>query len=530
MLGGGQSPIVDPKTDADKRAAFYAAQKSTELLKDDVDEIKSDYVSAESEFGTTGRVVVSDGTSRKVKASTVDISSISTSLANGVTTESAFPAAGRIIVSAGADRTVEASEAILADFATALQVSSLTSRVSVNEGSISDIQGDYVSAESVFGTDGLVLVADGADRGAKASAIPSSSLVVDSDITDMVTASATFDTDNALLRADGTGRGAQKSSASVSDTGVLSTSISENMASGAVVVTTVTDDQGNVCHEERCSRRADFNSCYGLGAGTALQSGGAFNCLFGTSAGLSITTGINNMCIGLSSGRSLTTQSNCVFVGVTAGRDATAGNNVGIGRNAARGIITGDGNTFIGDRAGEVGQSPSASNSMGLGQGAVTTASNQVVLGNTSVTQCVINGGAIVNEQGLDADTRIEGDTLTHMFFCDASAATENIALVANTAPNWQSMDRGVFLGDASTVPTGNPTGGVFLFSEFGKLQVRDPNGLVTQISGRMQLAVFNDSTRGASGVAGRIIFNTDDANINIDDGTNWILPDGTVT
>jgi len=38
------------------------------------------------------------------------------------------------------------------------------------------------------------------------------------------------------------------------------------------------------------------------------------------------------------------------------------------------------------------------------------------------------------------------------------------------------------------------------------------------------------DSNRGAAGTAGRIIFNTDDGQLNIDDGTNWTLPDGTTT
>lgn len=41
---------------------------------------------------------------------------------------------------------------------------------------------------------------------------------------------------------------------------------------------------------------------------------------------------------------------------------------------------------------------------------------------------------------------------------------------------------------------------------------------------------VFTDATRGAPGTAGRIIFNSTDGNLNIDNGANWILPDGTVT
>lgn len=40
----------------------------------------------------------------------------------------------------------------------------------------------------------------------------------------------------------------------------------------------------------------------------------------------------------------------------------------------------------------------------------------------------------------------------------------------------------------------------------------------------------FTDATRGAAGNAGRVIFNTNDGNLNIDNGTNWILPNGTVT
>lgn len=45
-----------------------------------------------------------------------------------------------------------------------------------------------------------------------------------------------------------------------------------------------------------------------------------------------------------------------------------------------------------------------------------------------------------------------------------------------------------------------------------------------------LQLPVVTDATRGSAGTAGRIVFNSDDGNLNIDDGTNWILPDGTTT
>lgn len=43
-------------------------------------------------------------------------------------------------------------------------------------------------------------------------------------------------------------------------------------------------------------------------------------------------------------------------------------------------------------------------------------------------------------------------------------------------------------------------------------------------------LAILTDATRGAAGTKGRVIFNDDDGQLNIDDGTDWTLPDGTTT
>lgn len=40
---------------------------------------------------------------------------------------------------------------------------------------------------------------------------------------------------------------------------------------------------------------------------------------------------------------------------------------------------------------------------------------------------------------------------------------------------------------------------------------------------------VLDDSTRGTY-TEGRVIFNSDDGNLNIGDGAQWILPDGSAT
>ncbi len=115
------------------------------------------------------------------------------------------------------------------------------------------------------------------------------------------------------------------------------------------------------------------------------------------------------------------------------------------------------------------------------GTGGVETAFNARNLADT----LRLFGGMIINENGAAAgDFRVEGDTMNHMIFTDASPSTENIALLAASLPNWQSMDRGIFIGDATTVPTGNPTGGGFLYVEAGALKYRGPTtGFVTIIA-----------------------------------------------
>ncbi len=100
-----------------------------------------------------------------------------------------------------------------------------------------------------------------------------------------------------------------------------------------------------------------------------------------------------------------------------------------------------------------------------------------------------------LNDPGNDIDFRIEGDSLSHGFFLDASAATENIALLAAAAPNWQSMDRGLFVGDASTAPTGNPASGYFQYSLAGVPKWRDTSGNIFSLVKSSAYTVTNGST-----------------------------------
>ena len=95
----------------------------------------------------------------------------------------------------------------------------------------------------------------------------------------------------------------------------------------------------------------------------------------------------------------------------------------------------------------------------------------------------IVNQNVVINDDQVDADFRVEGDSISHLLATDATATTENIILCAAAAPAWNTMDRGVFLGDTTQAPTGNPTSGGYLYSEAGALKWRGSSGTVTTIA-----------------------------------------------
>lgn len=119
----------------------------------------------------------------------------------------------------------------------------------------------------------------------------------------------------------------------------------------------------------------------------------------------------------------------------------------------------------------------------GSGSGTAGTAKAFYTNGTTEVWGITDATGIVFNEGAVSTvDLRVEGESLAYAFFLDASAATENIALLTTAAPNWQTMDRGLFIGNITTAPTGNPTSGGFLYVEAGALTWRGSGGTVTVI------------------------------------------------
>jgi hypothetical protein len=129
----------------------------------------------------------------------------------------------------------------------------------------------------------------------------------------------------------------------------------------------------------------DDTSVFNYGAG-AITS----NTAFGNGALTSNTSGSFNTAIGREALTSNTTGSSNTAIGREALRFNTGGsNNTAIGRSALSANTTGTGNTAIGE--GTV--SGNFSNSVILGRAATATASNQFVVGSST-----INAGSVVTE------------------------------------------------------------------------------------------------------------------------------------
>lgn len=77
--------------------------------------------------------------------------------------------------------------------------------------------------------------------------------------------------------------------------------------------------------------------------------------------------------------------------------------------------------------------------------------------------------------------------------------------------------------------------GWIFITPQDGwRVFVADEDRVYRRVDGAwdatLQLPSYNDASRPSPSTAGRMIWNTDDDMINIDDGANWTLPDGTTT
>ncbi len=129
----------------------------------------------------------------------------------------------------------------------------------------------------------------------------------------------------------------------------------------------------------------NYNSFFGWAAGVGNASGNS-NSFFGDQSGSSNSTGSGNSFFGGGAGMANDTGSNNSFFGLVAGTQNTDGQgNSFFGSGAGELNTVGNNNTHIGYQSG-LGGSSDDNNATSLGYNATTTASNQVRIGNSSVT------------------------------------------------------------------------------------------------------------------------------------------------
>jgi len=125
--------------------------------------------------------------------------------------------------------------------------------------------------------------------------------------------------------------------------------------------------------------------------GLSAVTSGYGNFGYGSQAFNVLQTGHDNIAMGDGALKTTVSGNYNVAVGFQALRVSTADENVGIGTNAGGNFSSGSFCTFIG--SGSTSTSNGATNSTALGSGATVTASNQIQLGNSSVTAIISSAG-----------------------------------------------------------------------------------------------------------------------------------------
>lgn len=211
------------------------------------------------------------------------------------------------------------------------------------------------------------------------------------------------------------------------------------------------------------------NSAFGENALTALTSGNT-NQAFGYNAGSSITTGADNTAMGASAVGSVTTASYNTGIGHNALHQTTTSYNTGIGMLALYYNTTGSQNTAIGAQSAGttvvtstnmtfLGAFSTASvdgltNSTAIGRGATVTASNQIMLGNSSVTSIATATPSVlynsVSPMSTTGDTEYYNAGVQRL----PVGTTGQLLTVVGGLPAWQTLSASSISG-VITVPNG---------------------------------------------------------------------------
>jgi len=195
----------------------------------------------------------------------------------------------------------------------------------------------------------------------------------------------------------GIGDGAARSlTTGTSNTGLGSEALRDvsngayNTAIGTAALRVLVSGSDNVAigaSAERANTTGIGNIVVGASAGLARTSGD-YNVCIGTGAMSSVTNGgVNNIAIGRSAMLAYPGD-DAVGVGPYALSNVTGARNTAVGARSGRSITTGTDNIFVGYEAGwSDDQNNTVVNSIAIGTGTISTADNQVSLGNASMRE-----------------------------------------------------------------------------------------------------------------------------------------------
>jgi len=223
-----------------------------------------------------------------------------------------------------------------------------------------------------------------------------------------------------------------------------------------------------VCSGTGASTEAFSNTAVGHSTGGALTTG-KMNTFLGALAGKLLTTNSSyNVAVGdLALGASAAAVDGVVAVGQSALTKNTADLNTGVGYNAGQATTSGDDNTYVGSQAGYTnitgadnvycgdnagyhllgsnntalgsqamssGGEAAYQNTTAVGYGVVTTASNQVMLGNTSVTDLRCEDTSIST---VSSDARIKKSVKNNQLGLDFLNALRTVTYKKINPFNW---------------------------------------------------------------------------------------------
>lgn len=214
----------------------------------------------------------------------------------------------------------------------------------------------------------------------------------------------------------------------------------QNTAIGKDSMVTNVTGQDCVAIGYQALQNIDTNNATAVGSQCLAANTAANATALGFQAGNLNTSGTLVTALGYKALRANTTGANSTAVGAQALELATGSNNTGVGRSAGGAITTGGGNTFVGEQAGvtettgdnntALGKSANAngsglSNTTAIGYQAEPTASNQVVIGNSSVTHTVLRGAITATTYTVAGlPSAVTMGVGTRSFVTDAAAPT----------------------------------------------------------------------------------------------------------